>query len=100
MQDGPHVDAPAEPGFGERRLKQVAAGCVVHPHVVDTVPHDERHREPEDQQALLDSGHPPYLNTSAVMSSFCGAPFVKDRTSAKIACSRSGGGMPEFFCTV
>src|SRR5215831_12759615 len=50
----PHVDAAGEPGMRFRRLEQVAAYRVVHAHVVDAVPDDEREREPEDQEPLFD----------------------------------------------
>src|SRR4051812_31831744 len=118
----PHVDTASERGARFRRFEQEAAHGVVHAHVVDPVPHDERQRAPEDQQPLLDTthdvrlktettepdlvasavrrkrrrAHAPYLSTSAVISSLCGAPLVKARTSENSACSRSLGWASRF----
>jgi len=57
VEDDAHVHATAEPRLREDRFDQVSAHRVVHPHVVDAVPDDERQREPENQEPLLDTRH-------------------------------------------
>src|SRR5438045_714295 len=53
MHELPHVDAAAEGRLRQRRLDEVSARGVVHAHVVDAVPDDEREHEPEDQETFL-----------------------------------------------
>ena len=65
MEDGAHVDAPAETGLRQRRLEQVAPHRVVHAHVVDAVPDDHGEGDPENQQASFNPRHGESLRCQA-----------------------------------